>query len=34
MLALIDLVRTRVHEVHGVTLELELEIVGEDRAAD
>jgi len=29
MLDLIDIVRTRVGEVHGVTLELELEVVGE-----
>jgi UDP-N-acetylmuramate dehydrogenase len=30
LLALIDLVRERVREVHGVTLELEVKIIGED----
>jgi UDP-N-acetylmuramate dehydrogenase len=30
LLQLIDLVRTRVHEAHGVTLQLEVKVIGED----
>jgi UDP-N-acetylmuramate dehydrogenase len=30
MLALIELVRTRVSEVHGVALELEVKVIGDD----
>lgn len=30
LLALIDLVRTRVHETHGITLQLEVKVIGED----
>ncbi len=30
LLALIDMVRTEVHKVHGITLELEVKVIGED----